>query len=128
MRIFKGREPAALDEIGDETVVWEHIAGVPCVVHNASQYALLKLGIQSQVTHVIFCEYLDALVSDPKARWRCDVTEYPGVVRTYIMVQPLDHMGRQHHLELAVRRLDELPINVIVISAGGIPSEEVVST
>lgn len=102
----RGRlEHAATEDVstsGARVPTWTTVAtSLPCLVSPIRQPAAMAQGVLEGVTHTVFIGYRSDIVNTPLDRWRIIVE---GI--TYEIAEPGNPGGRDHHLELRVRRME----------------------
>jgi hypothetical protein len=87
-------------DMGQEIVVWAtRVASVPVLVRPNHAPADIRLGLDEQVTHVIFSRPLPEIEADLTGRWRMIVDD-----TEYLVIDPRDPGHREHHWETRARR------------------------
>jgi hypothetical protein len=98
--VFQGIE--APDSFGEQVINWTLVTTVSCLVWSHKMYSVVKVGVDEQITHTVFTDFIQGMKDSPKARWRFDIEG-----RTYVVVEPYSPGQRDHHMEHRCRRLDE---------------------
>ncbi len=86
---------------GEESPTWADVTDLSCLLRQARVPADVKLGVEEDVTHILYCEPLADLLDAPKSTFRFLVG-----AEEYLYVSAADPGHRGHHFEVRVRRVN----------------------
>ncbi len=86
---------------GEDIIAWSTgRSGIPVLVRPFPMRPDQKVGLQDDVTHVIFSRVIPEVAANPLGHWRMLVEG-----REYVLIDPQDAAARGHHWETRARRL-----------------------